>query len=129
MMEVADETRYVPHHPKKLVLVLSAMRHFAAQLREDGFRVEYVKLDSSRSRESFTATLKHFLERKNFDRLIVTEAGEYRVQQMLESWTDALGLPVEILTDDRFPRQPRRLCSLGKGSPFTAAGNLLSAHA
>ena len=45
MMEVAEEGTYVPHHKQKLVLVLSAMRHFAHRLRERGVRVEYVELD------------------------------------------------------------------------------------
>ena len=31
-VEVHDETTYVPHHRQKIVLVLSAMRHFAAAL-------------------------------------------------------------------------------------------------
>ena len=34
MAEVDDECTYVKHHAKKIVLVLSAMRHFAARLRE-----------------------------------------------------------------------------------------------
>ena len=29
LMEVADETRYVRHHKRKIALILSAMRHFA----------------------------------------------------------------------------------------------------
>lgn len=36
LMEVADETRYVPHHKKKIAFILSAMRAFARDLREAG---------------------------------------------------------------------------------------------
>ena len=32
MVEVAEETTYVPHHRKKIAFILSAMRHFAAEL-------------------------------------------------------------------------------------------------
>ena len=34
MMEVANEIGYVNHHKKKLVLIFSAMRHFANELRK-----------------------------------------------------------------------------------------------
>ncbi|MDO9502422.1 cryptochrome/photolyase family protein, partial [Falsiroseomonas sp.] len=33
MAEVKAEGSYVPHHPQKIALILSAMRHFAADLR------------------------------------------------------------------------------------------------
>ncbi|NTW77741.1 MAG: cryptochrome/photolyase family protein, partial [Syntrophaceae bacterium] len=45
MVEVADETSYVRHHKQKIILVLSAMRHFAAELRARGFTVDYVRLE------------------------------------------------------------------------------------
>ena len=45
MAEVMAECTYVKHHPKKIVLVLSAMRHFAAALQARGVRVDYVRLD------------------------------------------------------------------------------------
>jgi deoxyribodipyrimidine photolyase-related protein len=32
MAEVMAEGTYVPHHPQKIALILSAMRHFAAEL-------------------------------------------------------------------------------------------------
>ena len=41
MAEVIEEGTYVPHHPKKIALVLSAMRHFAEQLRSEGWQVAY----------------------------------------------------------------------------------------
>ena len=40
MAEVMSECTYVPHHAKKIVLVLSAMRHFARALEACGCRPE-----------------------------------------------------------------------------------------
>ena len=40
MAEVAAECTYVRHHAKKIVLVLSGMRHFAAELRSRGVLVD-----------------------------------------------------------------------------------------
>jgi deoxyribodipyrimidine photolyase-related protein len=45
MAEVAEEARYVPHHKQKIALLLSAMRHFADDLRARGVTVDYVRLD------------------------------------------------------------------------------------
>ena len=40
MAEVMGECTYVRHHAKKIVLVLSAMRHFARALQARGVRTE-----------------------------------------------------------------------------------------
>ncbi|MFY0991341.1 cryptochrome/photolyase family protein [Halomonas sp. C05BenzN] len=45
LCEVAAEGRYVPHHPQKIAMMLSAMRHFAEERRERGLRVHYSALD------------------------------------------------------------------------------------
>jgi deoxyribodipyrimidine photolyase-related protein len=101
-MEVEEEGTYVPHHPKKIVFLLSAMRHFAAQLEEDGFEVEYIRLDSEASRGSFTDTLEAFLEDREFDRIVVTEPGEFRVRKAIDGWSEETGIDVECREDDRF---------------------------
>ncbi|HAL77228.1 MAG TPA: cryptochrome/photolyase family protein, partial [Rhodobacteraceae bacterium] len=49
MAEVSDEVGYVPHHPKKIVLILSAMRKFAAQLRQEGWQVAYTQLEDAQN--------------------------------------------------------------------------------
>lgn len=54
MVEVAEETTYVRHHKKKLVLILSAMRHFADELTEKGVTVRYVRLDDEDNTGSFS---------------------------------------------------------------------------
>ena len=45
-VEAHDEYTYVKHHKQKLVLLISAMRHFADELERDGIRIDYVALDA-----------------------------------------------------------------------------------
>lgn len=101
-MEVREEGEYVPHHPKKIIFILSAMRHFAAELRGDGWGVEYIALDDPASAGDFSTTLARFVADQSFDRIVVTEPGEYRVAQQIAAWESVTGLPVEVREDDRF---------------------------
>lgn len=102
MVEVAEETTYVPHHKQKLVFVLSAMRHFAEALRADGITVDYIRLDDPDNTGSFTGELARAVKRHAPAHVIVTEPGEWRVLAMMETWSEALGLPVLVREDDRF---------------------------
>ncbi|MDO6965977.1 cryptochrome/photolyase family protein [Rhizobium alvei] len=102
MCEVAEETGYVRHHQKKLVLILSAMRHFAEELRALGHRVCYRQLDAPDNRGSFTGELIRAVEAFEPERIIVTEPGEYRVLEAMREWATQTGRPVEIRPDDRF---------------------------
>ena len=78
------------------------MRHFADALRAEGFTVDYVRLDDRDNAGSFTGELQRALARHQVDGVVVTEAAEYRVVEMIESWSAALGVPVETRDDDRF---------------------------
>ena len=102
MMEVADETTYVRHHKQKIAYILAAMRHHADALRQAGWQVDYVRLDDPDNAGSFTGEIARAVERHAPDRIVVTEAGEWRVMAMLESWETLFGIPVDIRADDRF---------------------------
>jgi deoxyribodipyrimidine photolyase-related protein len=102
MVEVEDEATYVRHHKQKLVLILSAMRHFAAELGQQGFHVDYVSLDSKGNTGSFDGEVRRALERHQPGKLVVTEPGEWRIRRMMEGWTQAFEIEVEIRNDDRF---------------------------
>jgi deoxyribodipyrimidine photolyase-related protein len=102
MVELREETTYVHHHKQKLVLVLSAMRHFAQQLRNEGIDVDYVELGAPGNSGSFTGELRRALSRHHIDRLVVTEPGEWRVWEMMQAWSDVFNIAVEIREDNRF---------------------------
>lgn len=102
MMEVAEETTYVRHHQQKIAYILSAMRHHALALEAAGWRVDYVGLDDPDNSGSFTGEVARALARHGCDRIIVTEAGEWRVAAMLDAWETLFGVPVDIRTDTRF---------------------------
>lgn len=100
MAEVAEEANYVRHNRHKLVLIFSAMRHFAAELEEQGFRVIYRRLDEGVP--SLAAAVETAVRDVQVDSLVVTEPGEYRLQLAIDSWTNSLGLTIELRQDTRF---------------------------
>jgi deoxyribodipyrimidine photolyase-related protein len=115
MMEVAQETGYVPHHPQKVVLVLAAMRHFAQALRAAGLRVDYVKLDDPDNTGTFSGELLRAVRRHPVRRVVVTEPGEWRVRQMLGEWPARTGLPLELRPDERYFATPERFAQWARG--------------
>lgn len=102
MCEVMNEAQYVPHHKKKLAFVFSAMRHFAQALEAEGKPVRYVKLDDAENSGSFTGELERALGEGVFERVVITEPGEYRVMEMIHHWQDSLDVPVIVREDSRF---------------------------
>ena len=100
MAELVDEAHYVAHHKQKIVLVFSAMRHFAEQLRQSGRTVHYFAYGDTPQLYSFTETLNHMQGVKNYQRLMVTEPGEYRLKEEFAAWSGTPAL--DILPDDRF---------------------------
>ena len=102
MMEVMGECEYVPHHPQKITLILSAMRHFRDALAARGVPVRYVALDDPDNTGTLSGEVERAARALRPDRVVATEPGEWRVMQDMRGWEAALGLEVEIRADDRF---------------------------
>ncbi len=102
MAEVQEECTYVPHHAQKIVLVLAAMRHFAAELRARGINVAYTRLDDPDNTHALRSEIARRAGEFEASRIIATEPGEWRVEQDMLGLEAATGLPVEIRQDDRF---------------------------
>lgn len=102
MVEVAEETRYVRHHKKKIAFLLSAMRHFATELTQQGWHVVYRTLAETGAEGSFTSEVARAVAETGACEVVVTEPGEWRVLAMIKSWDSSLGVPVRVMQDRRF---------------------------
>lgn len=88
MAEVEAECTYVPHHPKKIVLGLSAMRHFARALAARSVRVDYVRLDDPANTQSLRGEVLRAVSRHKPMRIVATAPGEWRVMQDMRGWQE-----------------------------------------
>jgi deoxyribodipyrimidine photolyase-related protein len=102
MCEVMAEATYVRHHKKKIALIFAAMRAFAAQLRAQGWQVDYVTLDSPDNRGSFDGEVTQAIARWQPQHLIMTKASEYRVREIQRAWYETVPCGVSWLDDARF---------------------------
>lgn len=101
LAEVKAEAQYVRHHQHKIVLIFSAMRHFCHNLRQQGVDVVYV--DYQQQTPSLLAALETTLaQHPTLERVVVTQAAEYRLDAEMRTWSAILQKPVDILEDDRF---------------------------
>jgi len=98
MAEVMEEGTYVPHHPKKIALILSAMRHFAQELRDEGWTVAYTRLDDAENAGSIPGELLRRADESGAHAVDATRPGEWRLIEALE----ALPLDMRLHEDDRF---------------------------
>ena len=104
MAEGPAEATYVGHHKQKIAFIFSAMRHFAADLREAGWQLDYFAY-GEHDHVSLPEVLGPLCEQA--EELVVTHCGEYRLQQQInEQWPRQLPCPVTCLEDSRFLCSP-----------------------
>ena len=102
MGELMDEAAGVKHHKKKIILVLSAMRHFAQTLKKDGFNVDYIALGSDGAIRSFTDLVERALARHNVESIVLTRPSERRVENEIDGWPRKFSMSIQTRDDDRF---------------------------
>ena len=129
MMEVAEETTYVRHHKRKIALVLSAMRHFAEELRAAGWTVDYIRLDDPKNSGSFTGEVARAVACHRPRSIRIVEPGEWRVRTANPQLGTALRSSRRA--DDRRPLhlQHPRVSDLGANAQCSRDGVLLSRDA
>ena len=96
MIESRTSAERYPYHPKKLVLVFSAMRHYADALRSKGFQVDY-----RQAADFFSAIEDHCRDYKP-ERLYTMAAVNKNGKAFQNKISEKLGFPVTILENSQF---------------------------
>ena len=102
MAESSEEAEHVPQHRQRLVLFLSAMRHFEATLRAEGICVDYTAMEASGHSSSLAGELIRRAKERQPEKLIVVQPGDYRVLSSLKAAACSLELPLEVRPDRHF---------------------------
>ena len=100
LAEVREEASYVPHNRHKMVLIFSAMRHFAQALRDRGFTVYYTEISAGLA--SLESACSEALKQHPAASIEVCSPGEYRLLAAMQQWSGRLGVVVNVLEDTRF---------------------------
>lgn len=115
MCEVMEELTQVKHHKQKIVFVLSAMRHFAQELRDNGIKVHYVAFDDTANTGTFDGELARAIDMLKPEAVTLTEPSEYRIKEKLSHWRQQLSIPINILADTRFLISPEDFAKWTEG--------------
>lgn len=102
-VESGAKLRAQPWHYHKLILILSAMRHFAEDMRRRGFEVDY------RRASAFRDGLRAHVECHAPARLIVMRPNTWQGAQWVARLSQALAAPVEVWPNHLFMADPADL--------------------
>ena len=106
LCELNEEFTYVKHHKKKIVLLISAMRHFSVELKNNGYNVEYVSLEDKKNTGGLRTEIERALKNYKSKKVVITHPAEYRILDCLNKLRKDLSVQIDIIEDDRF------LCSI-----------------
>lgn len=115
MAEVKGESEHVPSHVQRTVLFLSAMRHHAQWLKQQGHRVHYVHLDDSQNTHSLAGELIRAVHRFKPRSVTLIRPGEHRVHAALTDACRSQSTPLQLVEDTHFLVNPSEFDSWASG--------------
>ena len=104
MAEVEEESVHVWSHKQKIVLFLSAMRHFRAALLKQGLPLIYTELEEGA--ESFAVSLENTLKEYKPETVLVLRPGSWRVLKAIQSVCEKASVELKVSEDDHFFTTP-----------------------
>ena len=102
MAEVAEESTHVWSAKQRIAIFLSAMRHFADALREQGLPVHYTRLGDAGNGGTLALELGRAIDQLQPTGLVLTTPGDWRVLTSLRALATERQLPMDLRDDTHF---------------------------
>ena len=115
MAEVAEESTHVWSAKQRTAVFLSAMRHFAQDIRAQGLPLVYTQLDDSDNRNTLALQLHHAITQLQPASLVLTAPGDWRVLQALRAVAAEHQLPLDLRDDTHFFSTVREFAAHAEG--------------
>lgn len=115
MAEVAEESTHVWSAKQRIAVFLSAMRHFAQELRSKGVPLIYTRLDDAGSLGTLALQLSQSITQQQPSGLVMTAPGDWRVLQSLRAVAVQHKLPLNLRDDAHFFSTVREFAEHAKG--------------
>lgn len=115
LMEVRQETDYVPHHIQKIVGFFAAMRNFCEELRDQGHQVHYFTLDDAANEQSIPDNLDKLIKAHQINLFEYQLPDEYRLDEQLREFCQTLDIQWKAVDSEHFYTTREELCDFFKG--------------
>jgi len=115
MAEVAEESTHVWSAKQRIAVFLSAMRHFAEDLRARGLPLSYTALDDADNLGSLALQLSQAMAQLQPAALVLTAPGDWRVLHSLRAVAAQHGVPLDLRDDLHFFSTVREFAAHAKG--------------
>jgi len=101
MVESPAESTVVWVHKVRIALFLSAMRHFAEQLRKAGYTVHYRKLGET-GEHTLVQEVASLCKQHGYTSIDLAEPGEWRLEQDFLNMAKSSGIKLRLLEDTHY---------------------------
>ncbi len=114
MAEVPEESTHVPSTKMRTAIFLSAMRHFAQAVTRERMPLEYLKL-GTHAFASIGEALSDALRRCRPAAVIMAEAGEWRLEQLIAKTCSDAGVRLVVRDDLHFMASRAEFADFARG--------------
>ena len=115
MAEVAEESTHVWSAKQRIAVFLSAMRHFAQTLRDQGLPVHYTRLNDAENLGTLPLELGRAIALWQPAQLLLSAPGDWRVLQQLRTVAKQHGTPLDLRDDSHFYSTVREFAAHAQG--------------
>jgi len=115
MAEVAEESTHVWSGKQRIAVFLSAMRHYAEDVRARGLALVYARIDEPGNLGTLSLELSKTITRLQPAALVLTAPGDWRVLQSLRAVAKQHGLVLDLRDDTHFFTKVREFSTHANG--------------